>query len=230
MIEVYCLPGTMCNELLWQDVISYLPSEICVRHVEIPVVDNVLDMVLGILSGLPKEPVHMLGFSLGGYLLSEMASVAPEQIKSAMLLSNTARELPDREKAQRLQALEWVSKSGYRGIPVKKAKAMLLPEHASQEHMVQKIIDMDKAVGERAFLSQLQATIERRNNLEAIANSHAPWKVLAGLGDQFVSAEALKELAKLDNVTVNMVAQSGHMLPLEQPKWVADKMTQFFLN
>lgn len=228
MIDVYCLPGTMCNELLWQELSSSLPPHIAIKHVAIPNLNSVQEMVAGILAQLPPTPVNLLGFSLGGYLLSEIARVEPSRIKSAMLLSNSATELPKSEKRQRIQALEWVLKAGYRGIPMKKAKAMMSPDNAQNEHLVEKIVAMDQAQGEVAFVAQLQATIERRNNVAAIAHSHRPWQVLAGLADQFVTADALKQLAQLENVSVNVVAQSGHMLPLEQPKWVANKMAAFF--
>lgn len=228
MIDVYCLPGTMCNELLWQEVASHLPSHIKIRHVAIPNENSVQQMVAGILSQLPSAPVNLLGFSLGGYLLSELARVAPERIQAAMILSNSAKELPESEKQQRRLALEWVLKAGYRGIPVKKAKAMLSADHALNESLVRRIVAMDKALGEDVFVAQLQATLERRNNLDVIAQSNRPWLVLAGLADQFVAAQSLKQLAQLENVSVHVVAQSGHMLPLEQPKWVASKMATFF--
>ncbi|SBS31990.1 Alpha/beta hydrolase family protein [Marinomonas aquimarina] len=229
MIEVYCLPGTMCTELLWQELFPFLPKHIVLKHVTLPVVSNLSEMVSVIISQLPDRPVNLLGFSLGGYLVSEIARLAPERIERAMVLSNSASELPETEKQQRQQALEWVLKSGYRGIPMKKAKAMLLPEHAVQERLLQIILDMDGALGEAVFVAQLQATLERRNNVAAIEESGRPWQVLAGLGDQFVSSDALKQIAQLSNVSVKVVAQSGHMLPLEQPKWVANKMANFFV-
>ena len=228
MTNVYCVPGTMCNEVLWQDVMSYLPDHMSIKHVVIPDQGSIAEMVSGILKQLPSTPVNLLGFSLGGYLLSEIARVAPERINAAMVLSNSAGALPENEKQQRLQALQWVSQVGYRGIPIKKAKAMLAPINAQNDRLVEKIVAMDKALGQETFVAQLQATIERQNNTTAVARSGCKWLVLAGLADQFVTAESLNQLAQFDNVSVNVVAQSGHMLPLEQPKWVASKMTNFF--
>jgi pimeloyl-ACP methyl ester carboxylesterase len=132
------------------------------------------------------------------------------------------------EKAQRQQALDWVLKVGYNGLPMKKARQMLWSEHPNQDELLDTIIAMDSALGEEVLIAQLKATLERRDNFEAISMSQAKWLVLAGLADQFVTGERLKQLSELKQVDVNVVAQSGHMLPLEQPKWVANKINGFF--
>jgi pimeloyl-ACP methyl ester carboxylesterase len=185
-------------------------------------------MVEGVLRTLPPEPSNLIGFSLGGYLLTEIARVEPSRIKSAMLMSNAGNRLPDVEKAQRQQALDWVLKVGYNGLPMKKARQMLWSEHPNQDELLDTIIAMDSALGEEVLIAQLKATLERRDNFEAISMSQAKWLVLAGLADQFVTGERLKQLSELKQVDVNVVAQSGHMLPLEQPKWVANKINGFF--
>ena len=105
---------------------------------------------------------------------------------------------------------------------------MLRSEHPNQDELLDTIIAMDSALGEEVLIAQLKATLERRDNFEAISMSQAKWLVLAGLADQFVTGERLKQLSELKQVDVNVVAQSGHMLPLEQPKWVANKINGFF--
>jgi len=228
MTDVYCLPGTMCDKRLWQWIKPLLHSSIRLHPIVLPVEETLEKMVEGVLRILPPEPSHLIGFSLGGYLLTEIARVEPNRIKSAMLMSNVGNRLPDVEKAQRQQALDWVLKVGYNGLPMKKARQMLWSEHPNQDELLDTIIAMDSALGEKVLIAQLKATLERRDNFEAISMSQAKWLVLAGLADQFVTGERLKQLSELKQVDVNVVAQSGHMLPLEQPKWVANKINGFF--
>lgn len=228
MTDVYCLPGTMCDERLWRWIKPLLHSSIRLHPIVLPVEETLEKMVEGVLRILPPESSHLIGFSLGGYLLTEIARVEPNRIKSAMLMSNVGNRLPDVEKAQRQQALDWVLKVGYNGLPMKKARQMLWSEHPNQDELLDTIIAMDSALGEEVLIAQLKATLERRDNFEAISMSQAKWLVLAGLADQFVTGERLKQLSELKQVDVNVVAQSGHMLPLEQPKWVANKINGFF--
>lgn len=228
MTDVYCLPGTMCDERLWQWIKPLLHSSIRLHPIVLPVEETPEKMVEGVLRTLPPEPSRLIGFSLGGYLLTEIARVEPSRIKSAMLMSNAGNRLPDVEKAQRQQALDWVLKVGYNGLPMKKARQMLWSEHPNQDELLDTIIAMDSALGEEVLIAQLKATLDRRDNFEAISMSQAKWLVLAGLADQFVTGERLKQLSELKQVDVNVVAQSGHMLPLEQPKWVANKINGFF--
>ena len=228
MTDVYCLPGTMCDERLWRWIKPLLHSSIRLHPIVLPVEETLEKMVEGVLRILPPEPSHLIGFSLGGYLLTEIARVDPSRIKSAMLMSNVGNRLPDVEKAQRQQALDWVLKVGYNGLPMNKARQMLWSEHPNEDELLDTIIAMDSALGEKVLIAQLKATLERRDNFEAISMSQAKWLVLAGLADQFVTGERLKQLSELKQVDVNVVAQSGHMLPLEQPKWVANKINGFF--
>ncbi len=229
MIDVYCLPGTMCDERLWQRVLDFLPDNIRLIHIDIPE-ENVLDrMVAALVDSLPKEPFHVIGFSLGGYLVSELARVVPERLLSAVMVSNVGTALPESEKAQRVQALNWVKKVGYKGIPKKKAMAMLAPDHREDGSLLECIKAMDEALGEPALLAQLEATLERRENCDAIKASGCDWLVLAGRYDQFVSPQAMARLNALENVTIHSVSNCGHMLPLEQPKWMAKKLEQFLL-
>ncbi|RUM54091.1 MAG: hypothetical protein DSY85_07775 [Marinomonas sp.] len=218
----------MCDERLWQWIKPLLHSSIRLHPIVLPVEETLEKMVEGVLRILPPEPSHLIGFSLGGYLLTEIARVDPSRIKSAMLMSNVGNRLPDVEKAQRQQALDWVLKVGYNGLPMNKARQMLWSEHPNQDELLDTIIAMDSALGEKVLIAQLKATFERRDNFEAISMSEAKWLVLAGLADQFVTGERLKQLSELKQVDVNVVAQSGHMLPLEQPKWVANKINGFF--
>ncbi|WP_199460669.1 alpha/beta fold hydrolase [Marinomonas ostreistagni] len=228
MTEVYCLPGTMCDGRLWQFIKPFLPQNIKLHDVELPIEGDLDELVDSLIARLPKEASHYIGFSLGGYLLTEIARKRPDMLKSAVLISNVGTKLPEAEKIQRQQALEWVLKAGYRGIPSKKARQMLSPEHQSCSELIQIISEMDKALGQEAFVAQLQATLDRRDNLDSIQSSRVEWLVLAGLSDQFLSPGRLKELSNLTNVQVNVVAQSGHMLPLEQPSWLASKLSKFY--
>lgn len=218
----------MCDERLWGLVKANLPSSIELIHVAIPLCNSLDEMVTEILDSVPNEPINILGFSLGGCLVGELLRHSPKRIKRGMIISNMASALPESEKTQRKQALEWVMKSGYRGIPLKKAKLMLHPDHSEDQVMLDVIVQMDKALGEEAFISQLRATLERRDNIQAISDSKISCRLLLGLADQFLSESAFQSLRNVENVAVSVIAQSGHMLPLEQPKWVAKQIANTF--
>lgn len=226
MPTVYCIPGTMCDADLWTDLIPNLVSDITLEHLIIPNEENVNDMVQGLLRQLPEEPCVILGFSLGGYLLSEIARLAPARLKQGIILSNTIGALPESEKQQRLEALNWVSVYGYKGIPLKKTKAMMSSYQANRSDLIERIIAMDKRMGAESFTAQLKATIERRDNSITIQNSGVSWLFMFGMDDSFVNAEQVKKLSAFDNVSICVAPNCGHMLTLERPKWVAEKLSK----
>lgn len=84
MKDIYCLPGTMCDEGLWQFTQPLL-GDVNLKHVVLPEVDTLDGIVEALSLLLPNEPIHLLGFSMGGYLASAFALKYPERIKQLQM-------------------------------------------------------------------------------------------------------------------------------------------------
>ena len=92
LTEVYCLPGTMCDQRLWDTTQQALGSHIALRHVAIPSEDSCVNG-RSPRAVLPTTPINLLGFSMGGYIACAFALAYPERINRLMVLSNTASGL-----------------------------------------------------------------------------------------------------------------------------------------
>ena len=97
--SLYLLPGTMCDERLWQPMIIAL-ERLGVNDVDFhfltitqqPTIDDILD---DIKQQLPDEKVTLLGFSLGGYLASAFLLKYPQLIKQLLLKSFLKKLIQD---------------------------------------------------------------------------------------------------------------------------------------
>jgi len=59
--------------------------------------------------------------------------------------------------------------------------------------------------------------------LNKLASLQVPVNIIAAEQDQMVSLKALQNMAaSIPNSTLQVVANSGHMLPLEQPETLAE--------
>ena len=226
-MEIYCLPGTMCDHRLWGFTQKALGRFATLHHIVLPMEDTLESMVDALAKILPDKPIGLLGFSMGGYLASRFAVKYPERINRLMVLSNTATGLLNSERKQREVALNWVSTQGYRGIPRKKAMAMLGAHNQSNEVLVRLIQDMDKALGEPVLVQQLKSSLDRPDVLSNLDKVRFPVCFALGQEDGLVSKEAIDQIKNTAGIEVRMAA-CGHMLPLEQPDWLANLITEFY--
>ncbi|MEL0612896.1 alpha/beta fold hydrolase [Marinomonas arenicola] len=227
MKEIYCLPGTMCDDRLWQ-LIRPLMGDIRLHHIVLPMEDSLDQVVIALAELLPDKPICLLGFSMGGYLASAFAVKYPARIKQLMVVSNAAMGLMENEIAQRKQALNWVLKQGYHGIPKKKAIAMLGERNKKSDFLIELIQSMDASLGESVLVQQLSCSLERPTLWPALSTLPIDCCFCIGEEDVLLSGDTCERLQHYSNVSCHSVKHCGHMIPLEQPVWLAQKMKTFF--
>lgn len=225
--QIYCLPGTMCNEKLWQLMVPRLEG-ITLQHTVLPLEDNIEAILMALCDIFPMEPFDLLGFSMGGYLATAFAIKYPERVRRLMVVSNIGTGLIDSERKQRIQALDWVKRRGYNGLPRKKAETMLGQYNRKKESLIQLMQDMDRDLGEKVFIQQLVSTLDRPCLLNEVKALTCPVSYCIGSEDKLIPEEEVESIADCLNCTLDVVPECGHMLPIEQPLWLAQKIKDFF--
>ncbi|WP_255824799.1 alpha/beta fold hydrolase [Marinomonas rhizomae] len=229
LTKVYCLPGTMCDERLWELTQQELGGSFSLQHVAIPQKDTIESIIDALAVVLPAEPMNLLGFSMGGYLACAFAVKYPERVKRLMVLSNTASGLLDTERQQREVALNWVTKKGYNGIPKKKAIAMLGPSNKDRADLLDVIVAMDRALGEVVFIQQLKSSLVRPDLLLMLKKAGLSLCFVVGEEDALLSKAVLEDMQNVKQLKVKTLNDCGHMLPLEQPTLLAELVKDFYL-
>lgn len=228
MIEIYCLPGTMCDQRLWDSTQAALGQNVVLRPIAIPMEDSIELIVRVLADVLPQQSIYLLGFSMGGYVAGAFASQYPQRVRRLMVVSNTSTGLLAAERRQREVALDWVQKQGYRGLPRKKAQAMLGDNHKSNELILGIMKSMDKALGERILIQQLKSSLDRPDLLSYLEQTHLPICFAVGKEDVLMPTSALERIESNEHFDLNTAEQCGHMLPLEQPIWLSALIHRFY--
>ena len=226
---LYFIPGTMCDERLWQDVWPLLPSTYHCVHLAIPKEHSIDAIIESFSKMLPTSGVNLIGFSLGGYLASQFACRYPQRLTTLMIIANAPKALPSHEITRREAVIRWVERHGYDGVPDRVINDQLHRNHKNNQHMLSKIKAMDAALGERVLLQQLKATSARCDLFSSLKNIQIPMAFCSGDQDKLVDASPLKHFVE-QSVAQNsvhkreyiQVAGCGHMMPLEQPKVLAN--------
>jgi pimeloyl-ACP methyl ester carboxylesterase len=221
----------MCDQRLWLACLKYLPVNVELRHFAIPMGNSIDEIVTALEQQLPKGRINLAGFSLGGYIASAYALKYPDKVSKLLLISNMSYSLPETELKERSRTIAYLKTHGYSGIPTKRITALLHSDNRNNQNIINCIREMDISLGKETLIHQLTVTTQRENLLVKLPKLPFPVQFLIGDSDSLVKLsriEAILEKAKL--VSLVVLSNTGHMLPLEQPQKCALKMNNFFIE
>lgn len=236
---IYFIPGTMCDERLWTGTWNELSSllvDYTFEHLTIPSLKNIDEITSELSKKLPDNS-YLVGFSLGGYIASNMALNFPNKVNKLLLIANMSSALPEKEIKERSRTIQWIEANGYNGIPDKRIHHLLHPDSHDNKNIIQTIKDMDATLGKDLLLHQLNVTTQRKNLLPELFHLLQPIKFLIGDTDKLVNIKKISDQMKQSkdhknqiNKSLEVVKNSGHMLPLEQPTYLAKTIVHWLLN
>lgn len=231
--HLYLLPGTMCDHRLWS-AMSIEIEKLCPNHFEFHFLSigtqTTIDGILqDIKQQLPNERITLLGFSLGGYLASAFSVKYPDLVEQLFVISNMPSALPEKEIKERSRTVAWIKEHGYKGIPQKRVLALLDKSAHENEKIIRLIKDMDNLLGQNTLMHQLMTTTKRENLFAKLSLLPFNKYFCVGQNDNLVSVNSLRELNELDKyMQLSIFENTGHMVPLEQPKQMAEWVIQIY--
>jgi pimeloyl-ACP methyl ester carboxylesterase len=223
------LPGTMCDQRLWQPVWAALNGRFATDYIPIET-ELTRRGMRGLIqsAGAVGYPLALVAFSMGGYLALEYALDNPGRVASLTLVGSSAFGLTEAESAERKRAIAFLADHGYRGIPKNRINQFVHPSHQSDPAVVEVIRAMDRDLGKEVLLAQLTETSERISLAPRLAELEIPVLLVGADGDPFVPWSSIERMAELiPGARTAMAVNAGHMMPLEQPDWLAGQIADF---
>lgn len=234
---LYFIPGAMCDERLWLPVIEYLntssPPKYRCELLAIPKTDDLNTAISELLATINltggNQPCHIIGFSLGGYLAASLAAKHPKRVAKLFLVSSMPSVLSERLTKERRRTVAFLSKHGYKGVSIERAKALVDNSQHENEDLLTLIQTMDHQSGGQTLIQQLKLTMQRENVLEKLHLHQLPVRFSVGECDIKVDVEVLTQLVHhYGNMDLMITPSIGHMFPLEAPSVVAQQIQQWF--
>ncbi|WP_267929821.1 alpha/beta fold hydrolase [Paraburkholderia sp. ZP32-5] len=173
--------------------------------------------------------LHIVAFSMGGYLALEHTLANPQQVRSPVIVAASARGLTTQEKVRRQRMLEQLSKRPYAGISTAQLSAYLGPTSAEDSQATETIIEMDRTFGGKVLQAQIRATMERPDLVSSLGAIGCPVLIVGSMRDNMVRAEDLQEMnAYIPDCRLRLFEGPGHMIPLESPQQLAMAISSFY--
>ena len=191
--------------------------------------DTVEQMSEAILPGLPAN-FALLGHGLGGDVALDIIRRIPDRVSRVVLMAtDPLAEAPQAAAARESRIV--ASRSGRLAEAMaEEIPASALADTEWRPEILALIRDMALTLGEGVFLRQSRALQRRPDQQKTMRRVKLPALVIAGAVDTLVPMRRQEFTANLMPFgKLHVVADAGHLTPLEQPEAVSAAL-EAFLN
>ncbi|MFK3739865.1 alpha/beta fold hydrolase [Massilia sp. TN1-12] len=219
-MAILLVPGFMADETLWNDMLPALERFGPVVHADLRHDTSVEAMARRVLETAPPSFL-LVGFSMGGYVARAIARQAPERVRALVLVATSTR--PDTPSLQKRKgaigaAAPSIAFSGLSRVAV---ASSLHPKQRDNEAMIECVRAMGVRLGGEVF--RRQSMLDRPGDLERSHEIRCPTLVVAAAEDRLRSIDEAREMAAaIPGAVLEVVEDSGHMIPIEAPERLLD--------
>jgi pimeloyl-ACP methyl ester carboxylesterase len=229
-MQLTFLPGTMCDRRVWKPVWAELRDRFETHYVALETETTRAGIQKQIaLAGGENGPLNLIGFSMGGYFALEYALEHPGRVASLVTISASAFGLTDAEIAERRKAIAYLSTHDYHGIAPARIAQFVHASRVDDPAVAGVMREMDRDLGKATLIAQLTQTTDRASLGPRLPELKIPVMLIGADGDNFSPPAVIQKMAEaIGDVRVSIAAQTGHMIPLERPAWLARQIEDFY--
>ncbi|ARD28615.1 alpha/beta hydrolase [Acinetobacter lactucae] len=213
-LSVVLIPGYMLDESLWNEVINEVPKEWNTYRATLKEGQTIKEIAQNIAKNAPESFV-LIGFSLGGYIARSIVEQFPQKVKALVLIASSLRSDTEEQKNQKLTAIKLNTGKNFHGLSSISIEKTLHPSNAQNRALVKRIQEMGRTLGYEEFVKQ---SMLDRSSYD-VSKITCPTLIISGAEDQLRSKEeAIELLDQLPHAKLEIIKNTGHMIPIEQPK------------
>ena len=219
MHHVILLPGLASDATLWRAQVPALSAaghrvvvtDVHARFATLP------EMAAALFAEHAGELV-LCGTSMGGMVALEALRQAPQRVKALALLGSTARADTPQVLQLRRDAITLFEQGRVDEVLRANVAFAFHPRVGADSELVATYLDFVRQAGAVQLIAQNRAIMARADNVPLLAAIRCPTLVVCGDGDALTPPEHLREIAAgIAGARLELVAECGHLLTLEQP-------------
>lgn len=216
------VPGLSCDRRVWQAQVAGLADIADISIGDTLKDDSIAAMATRVLDAAP-ERFAIAGFSMGGYVAMEIWRRAPERVSRLALVDTNARADSEEQAALRRAAVATARARGFEHVLRGSLRQLVAPD--CPEALFEEVVQMALRVGFGTYMDQQAAIIDRADSLETLGTVSVPAMVMVGAADALTPPRLAEEMVQamppaFSGVVYEVIANAGHMAPMEQPNAV----------
>lgn len=223
------IPGMLNQPAIWDAVIAgvrqQLGDQVHIAVADVLVQSSITDMAQDAwkcFDAIPADtPCYVAGFSMGGYVALEMLAHPQRAIHEAWLISTSAQPESPESAPLREKSIASFQQDFEKTIHATARWGTFEKTPEQTEPLVQAM----RALGAHTAIRQTRAIMQRRDLRTHIRALDIPVHVLCGVDDRITPSQLSQDIAALvPKAQLRLIEKSGHMLPFENPGWIAESI------
>lgn len=176
-----------------------------------------------------REPITLCGLSMGGYIAWQFAQQHRQRLAKLVLCDTRAAADTAEAAKARLENAQKVLAEGPQAIVDGMIAKLFAPQTASQQpDLVKGQREIMLGTKPEGIAAALRGMAEREDFSGRLAEFDLPTLVICGEHDAIASPAEMRSIATgLPRATFALIAEAGHMAPLEQPTAVNQALQAF---
>jgi len=224
------IPGNMCDARLWDGAGGAIRTALAAATGRAAAdADTTQDVTIAAMAAralaATDGPLIPIGFSMGAIIAVEMAVQAPERIAGLALIGyNATADLPERAAHRPVQQAE-VRGGGLERVLTEELKPnYLAPANRTDTTLLRLLYDMGMSLGPDVFIRQSEALRLRADRVAALTRITSPVFLMGGSEDALCPPAWHHRWQELIPDAQLHIVPAGHMVPLEAPLALAQKL------
>jgi pimeloyl-ACP methyl ester carboxylesterase len=218
---LFLLPGLLCDAQIWNHQVENLADRAEIIIPDFRFVRSITAMAQIVLDAAP-ERFSVAGHSMGGRVALEVFRLAPSRVERLALLDTGIHPPRPGEEKGRQELIDIARTQGMEALAARWLPPMLHPDHTA---LLAPLTLMIKRSTPDTFENQQRALLNRPDARSVLDGIHCPALVLCGRQDVWSPPAQHEEIAALiPRSTLQIIEDSGHMSPVEQPEGVTNAL------
>ncbi|MEG3179544.1 alpha/beta fold hydrolase [Sphingomonas sp. LT1P40] len=209
------LPGLICNANIFAAQTAVFPGAIAWNGYRDS--SSLTDMAQQLLDDGP-ERMSLLGHSMGARVALEVFRQAPHRVERLALVSTGTHPVQPGEAEKRHALLALGRAGGMEALVDRWLPPMVAPGRRDRGELIAQLRQMCIEAGVDTFAAQVEALLSRPPLDDLLPQIDCPTLVAVGALDVWSPPDQHAAIASaIPHARLAVVADSGHMLPAEQP-------------
>jgi pimeloyl-ACP methyl ester carboxylesterase len=224
--QLILLPGLLNDADLWRDQVAGLSDVACCHVADLTRGETLRALAEDVLAEA-AQTFALAGFSFGGYVAQEIVRLAPERVERLALLDTSIRpDTAERAATRRTLGQAALVPGRFDGLTERMLPAYIDHSRLTDRELVRHIQAMTRRLGRDVFVRQ--NAIDRPDGQAALRSLACPVLILCGENDAITPLSGHREMAAMiSGAALVIVANSGHLTPMERPAAVTQALREW---
>lgn len=216
------LPGLLCDATIWAAQHEHLGDVARTWAPDYRWADSLEAMAQAALEVVPG-PIAVAGHSMGARVALEVWRAAPDRVTRLALLDFGVGAVAEGEAESRRTLTELSADSGTSALVDTWLVSMVHPDRHDEPGLMEPLGNMVRSYTPEQHAGQISALLQRRDLRPLLPTITVPTLVAVGRQDPWRTIEHHQEIAAaVPGARFEIIDDSGHMAPAEQPETVTE--------